>query len=93
MRLRSTLQHEDAVTSLLAHPPPQSHLLISASADRTLKTWDARTGKLLREHTGHRGPVLDASLGLNGSVIVSAGDDGICAVFTTESTDGDYLVT
>ncbi|EKM78755.1 hypothetical protein AGABI1DRAFT_114353 [Agaricus bisporus var. burnettii JB137-S8] len=93
MRLRSTLQHEDAVTRLLTHPPPQSHLLVSASADRTLKTWDARTGKLLREHTGHRGPVLDASLGLNGSVIVSAGDDGICAVFTTESTDDDYLVT
>ncbi len=93
MRLRATLEHEDAITTLLAHPHPQSHLLISASADRTLRTWDARTGQLLRKHTGHHGPVLAASLGLNGSVVVSAGDDGLCAVYTTESTDGDYLVT
>ncbi|KAF5359141.1 hypothetical protein D9756_003413 [Leucocoprinus leucothites] len=93
MRLRATLEHQDAITTLLAHPAPQSHLLISASADRTLKTWDARTGKLLRTHTGHHGPVLAASLGLNGSVIVSAGDDGICAVYTTESTDEDAFVT
>lgn len=89
MRLRTKLEHEDAITTLLAH----SHLLVSASADRTLKTWDARTGQLLRQHTSHRGPVLAASLGLNGSVIVSAGDDGLCAVFTTESTEDDHLVT
>ncbi|KXN89091.1 hypothetical protein AN958_06292 [Leucoagaricus sp. SymC.cos] len=93
MRLRATLEHQDAITTLLSHPAPHSHLLISASADRTLKTWDARTGQLLRTHTGHHGPVLGASLGLQGSVIVSAGDDGLCAVYTTESTDGDHLVT
>lgn len=93
MRLRATLEHQDAITTLLAHPAPQSYLLISASADKTLKTWDARTGQLLRTHTGHHGPVLAASLGLNGSVIVSAGDDSLCAVYTTESTDGDHVVT
>jgi ribosome assembly protein SQT1 len=93
MRLRTSLEHQDAITTLLAHPAPRSHILVSASADRTLKTWDARTGQLLRTHTGHRGPVLGASLGLNGSVIVSAGDDSLCAVYTTESTDGDHLIT
>lgn len=93
MRLRTTLEHQDAITALLSHPPPHSHLLVSASADGTLKTWDARTGKSLQTHTGHRGPVLEASLGLNGSVVVSAGDDGLCAVYTTESTEGDDLAT
>ncbi|KAH9481371.1 Angio-associated migratory cell protein [Psilocybe cubensis] len=87
MRLRSTLQHEDAITTLLAHPAPKSYLLVSGSADKTLRTWDARTGKLLRTHTGHRAPVLGASLGLDGSVVVSAGDDGHCMVFTTEAEE------
>ncbi|KAJ3517604.1 hypothetical protein NLJ89_g401 [Agrocybe chaxingu] len=87
MRLRATLEHEDAITTLLAHPTPKGYLLVSASADRTLKTWDARSGTLLRTHTGHRGPVLGASLGLDGSVVVSAGDDGLCMVYTTEAEE------
>lgn len=84
MRLRATLTHGDAVTSLLTHPAPKSHLIVSASADNTLRTWDARTGALVKEHTGHRGPILSASLGLQGSVVVSGGDDSACLVFTTE---------
>lgn len=84
MRLRATLEHQDAVTSLLGHPAPKSHLIVSASADNTLRTWDTRTGALVKEHTGHHGPILSASLGLQGSVVVSGGDDSACLVFTTE---------
>lgn len=84
MRLRATLEHQDAVTSLLTHPAPKSHLIVSASADNTLRTWNARTGALVKEHTGHHGPILSASLGLQGSVVVSGGDDSACLVFTTE---------
>jgi len=87
MRLRATLEHRDAVTTLLAHPAPKGYLLVSASADKTLCTWDARTGTLLRKHVGHRGAVLGGALGLQGSVVISAGDDGACLVFTTEATD------
>ncbi|KAF8921234.1 ribosome biogenesis protein Sqt1 [Mucidula mucida] len=87
MRLRTTLEHEDAITTLLAVPPPKGHLLVSASADKSLKTWDARAGTLIRQHKGHQGPVLGASLGLGGSVIVSAGDDGVCLVYTTEQVE------
>ncbi|KAG6908550.1 hypothetical protein DXG01_004183 [Tephrocybe rancida] len=89
MRLRATLEHSDAITKLLTHPAPKGYLVISASADKTLRTWDARTGTLLREHTGHRAPVLDASLGLEGSVVISAGDDGFSLVFTTEAVEED----
>ncbi|KAL0580970.1 60S ribosomal subunit assembly or modification protein [Marasmius crinis-equi] len=91
MRLRATLEHEDAITTLLSVPSPKNNLLVSASADKTLRTWDARTETLLRTHKGHNGPILGASLGLEGSVIVSAGDDGVCLVFTTEETEDGLL--
>ncbi|KZV80343.1 WD40 repeat-like protein [Exidia glandulosa HHB12029] len=81
MRLRSTLEHKDAITKLFAHPQPNSHLLTTASADRTLRTWDARTGTLLKEHGGHNGPINDAAIALGGARLVSAGDDGVCLVF------------
>lgn len=84
MRLRATLEHEDAITALLNLPSPRSHLLVSASVDRTLKTWDARTGTLIRTHKGHQGPILAACLGSEGKVVISGGDDGVCLVYHTE---------
>lgn len=72
------------MTTLLPHPAPKNHLLTSGSADKTLRTWDARTGALLKEHKGHSGPVLGAALNSDGSRVVSAGDDGACLVFATE---------
>jgi len=82
-RVRMTLAHEDAVTSLHVHPT-KPYLLVSASADRNLRTWDVRTGALVREHKGHNGPILGAALGMAGDVVLSAGDDGVCLVFNTQ---------
>ncbi len=75
---------QSSVTTLLSHPQPYGHLLTSASADHTLKTWDTRAGKLIRHHVGHKGPIFDAALGLGGTVVVGAGDDGVCLVFGTD---------
>ena len=61
--------------------------MTTASADRSLKTWDIRNGTLLKEHTGHRGPIngIDIGLGAGGkTIVVSAGDDGACLVWDTE---------
>ncbi|KDQ59242.1 hypothetical protein JAAARDRAFT_33965 [Jaapia argillacea MUCL 33604] len=87
MRIRATMQHNDAITCLRAHPAPKGYLVVSASMDNVVRTWDARNGTLVQAHKGHQGPVLDAALGLNGSVVVSAGDDGVCLVFTTEKDE------
>lgn len=78
------LEFQDAITTVLAHPAPKTHLVTTASADKTLRTWDARTGALIREHKGHQGPILSAALGNGGAVVVSGGDDGLCLVFPTE---------
>lgn len=80
---------QDAITTLLTHPAPKAYILVSASADKTLRSWDARTGEVLREHKGHHDTVLGASLGLDGAIVVSAGDEGVCYVFTTEKTEDD----
>ncbi|THH33176.1 hypothetical protein EUX98_g970 [Antrodiella citrinella] len=84
MRLRATLEHKDAITTLINMKAPKAHVIVSASADKTLKTWDARTGALLKEYKGHHGPVLGAAVGHDGETIVSAGDDGACLVFNTQ---------
>lgn len=84
MRVRAILEHEDPITTLLPLPSPKTHMLVSCSADSMLRTWDTRTGTLLREHRGHHGPVLGAALAPSGDVVVSAGDDGVCLVFQTE---------
>ncbi|KAG8885423.1 hypothetical protein FRB97_001146 [Tulasnella sp. 331] len=81
MKLRAT----DAITSIRASPVStgSGHHITSSSADKTLKTWDTRTGELLRDHTGHRGPVLGSAVGAfeDYVYVLSAGDDGVCFVF------------
>ncbi|KAG8935952.1 hypothetical protein FRC02_005427 [Tulasnella sp. 418] len=84
-KLRATLSHDDSITSINPHPlsTGKGNLVTSASSDKTLKTWDTRTGDLLKEHKGHRGPVLGASIGSfeDNVYALSAGDDGACLVF------------
>lgn len=82
------------ITSLAKHPAPTLHLVTSASADRSLKTWDVRTGSLVAHHQGHMGVVngvqvarapafagADGQGGQHGQVIVSAGDDGVSLIW------------
>jgi len=84
LKVRNTLKHEEPVTCLVPLPAPKSHLVISGSADNALRTWDTRTGKLIKEHRGHHGPVLGAAVGHEGNFVLSAGDDGACLVFAAE---------
>ncbi|QRW04589.1 WD repeat-containing protein [Ceratobasidium sp. AG-Ba] len=84
-RLRTTLLgHEDAITSLTVHS--DGRLITSSSSDKTLRTWDVRTGECIRIHKGHAGPVMGAAVGKRSTgeeVVVSAGDEGVCLVFPT----------
>ena len=78
---------QGSITSLAPHTAPKTHLITSASADRSLKTWDARSGSLLREHTGHHGLINAVTIGLGAGgkdVLLSAGDEGVCLVYDVE---------
>jgi WD40 repeat protein len=49
--------------------------LLTGSNDKTLRLWDADTGKQLRVFEGHTGPVRAAALSLDGKRLLSTGDD------------------
>lgn len=92
-RVRACLPHPESVTGFAAHPAPAQHLVTTACLDRTLRTWDVRTGTLLAEHVGHAGVVLsvavapapagsESPLGLaQAQLVISGGDEGASVVW------------
>ncbi|WWD20585.1 hypothetical protein CI109_105061 [Kwoniella shandongensis] len=82
-RVRAELKHDEPITSLAAHPAPSLHLVTTASADSTLKTWDIRTGALISTHSGHAGVVNGVAVAPveGGQAVVSAGDDGVSLIW------------
>jgi ribosome assembly protein SQT1 len=45
-----------------------------------------RTGECLKQFTGHQEMILDFAVNNDGRFLVSAGDDGVCLVFSITST-------
>lgn len=92
-RVRATLPHPESVTAFAAHPAPCQYLVTTACLDRTLRTWDVRTGRLLAEHVGHVGVVNcvavgnapeggESPLGLpQAQVVISGGDEGASVIW------------
>lgn len=90
-RTRAELKHDEPVTSVAAHQAPFLHLVTTASADATLKTWDVRTGALVGEHKGHNGVVNGVAVAPlpagtkegeeKGLAVVSAGDEGASLIW------------
>ncbi len=79
-RLRATLKHDDAITKLVFHS--ESFTLFSASADKTVRAWNTKTGECLKVWHGHQEPILDFAVSKDGQQVVTAGDDGVCLVFS-----------
>ena len=63
---------------------PQSPIFTTCSVDRTVRQWDARTGRCLRVWKGHQDVVLDLDVASDGRRLVTCGDDGVCLVFSDE---------
>ena len=58
--LRHSILHPDALIKVVWHPAHP--VLFSACADGVVRLWDARTGALVKEYTGHMNMVLDLKL-------------------------------
>src|ERR1700741_1409424 len=54
---------------------PDGTLALSGSIDRTIKLWDAATGRLLRTFEGHARAVHSVALSPDGTRVLSGGDD------------------
>ncbi|WP_374327161.1 KGGVGR-motif variant AAA ATPase [Azonexus sp.] len=54
---------------------PDGKRILSASNDKTLRLWDALSGKEIRQFNGHQGPVNSAAFSPDGKHILSASDD------------------
>src|SRR6185437_8853394 len=68
---------------------PDGRRIVTASADRTARVWDATTGKQLVELSGHEDSVSDAEFSADGLRIVTASRDRSVRVW--ESATGRAL--
>ncbi|OAA60595.1 mRNA splicing factor [Niveomyces insectorum RCEF 264] len=78
-------QGQAAVTALRLFPA-SGHLLLSGSADNTVRIWDVYHGReLLRACTGHARAITDLSFNRDGTRFVSGGHDRWMKVWDTET--------
>ncbi|MFL5586239.1 MAG: TIR domain-containing protein [Ktedonobacteraceae bacterium] len=64
---------------------PAGDFIVSASSDRTLKVWDARTGEEWRTLSGHMYQVSGCAISPAGDFIVSASDDETLKVWDAQT--------
>jgi len=81
--LRSLEGHTDWVRAVAVSP--DGCFIVSGSSDRTVKVWEAESGRLLRSLEGHTGGVNAVAVSPDGRFIVSGSDDHTVKVWETES--------
>ena len=82
LQLRSThdgkapvvLDGHNASVLALAFAPTGRHV-VSGSADRTLKVWDPKAGRVLGTMAGHSGRIVSVAVSPDGNQVVSGSDD------------------
>jgi WD40 repeat protein len=84
------LRHGGTVLSLAFGP--RKELLVTGSADSTVRTWDLRRGKRGLTLTGHQGPVVDVAVSAGGEFVGSASADGSARVWDITRPPRDSLV-
>ena len=74
-----TLAHTEEVTS--ACFGLDENVIISGSDDRTVRIWDALSGKCLQVLEGHQGQVRTVAFSPNGSLLASGSEDGTIKIW------------
>ena len=87
--VRTLRNHTSEITSCAISPT--GDWLLSGSADRTLKIWDAASGQLLHTLTGHTSFVTACAISPDGSWLLSASAD--CTFRVWDAASGQLLHT
>ncbi|KAG0142607.1 hypothetical protein CROQUDRAFT_50058 [Cronartium quercuum f. sp. fusiforme G11] len=78
-KLRTLMQHSGPITTLVVHT--KQARLTTGSVDKTLVTWDLRTGNELVGHFGHTDMIHHATLSCDERHLISGSEDGTACVF------------
>jgi serine/threonine protein kinase len=81
---RSFRAHSGRVTSI-AFMPSDRPLLATAGTDGLVKLWDLRAMRNARVLRGHTGPVRALGFADGGRRLISAGEDGVILIWSTQS--------
>jgi eukaryotic-like serine/threonine-protein kinase len=68
-------------------------LLVSGSADNTIKTWDMVTGKLRQTLEGHSAPVTSVALSQDGKTLVSGSEDKTIKIWDVPTSTLRHTLT
>ncbi len=67
--------------------------LLTCSSDKTLRLWDADTGKCLRVFEGHAGCIFGAALSPDGKRVLSCSGDNTVRLWDADTGDGILQMT
>ncbi|KAI9189988.1 60S ribosomal subunit assembly or modification protein [Blastocladiella emersonii ATCC 22665] len=78
--VRSTLVHDDA--AIKAEFTDDGLHIVTCSADKSVRVWDARTATLVVKWVGHHDPILCMAISPLADLVVAGGDEGVVLVFS-----------
>ncbi|MEM7726847.1 MAG: WD40 repeat domain-containing protein [Cyanobacteria bacterium P01_A01_bin.45] len=85
-----TLSGHDAPVEALSISP-EGKILVSGSADNTVKVWNLHNGKLLRTLKDHKGRVTSVAIAPDGEILITGSDDSTIKIWNLKT--GELIST